>query len=84
MVTMTREDYDWLQSCYLSPIGGEWMQARALLEDWGHDSLALPWELVDAMGQAMAEAIMDAGTEFMREHGLVNLAAGETGPEATT
>lgn len=80
LMIVGRQEHNWLITNYLSPISGAWDQARTLLRDWGYDPDALAPDLVEAMGQEMGEAIMDAGIDFMRDHGLVNLAAGEEPP----
>lgn len=83
MVTITREEYDWLCTTSISPIDTATPQAKAMLNSWGHDPKQLPDELVQAMGQEMGEAILDAAIDFMRDHGLANLDAGEVPPDRT-
>jgi hypothetical protein len=68
-VTLARSDYDWLNSCYWSPISGMRDVAENLLIEWGHDPAAHP-ALLDAMELELSGALIETAADLIRDHGL--------------
>lgn len=72
LAIISREEYENLKQHYFSPVNGIRDLAADLLREWGHDP-AKHDTLLDLMAEEITEALIEAGSDTMREHGLKDL-----------
>lgn len=80
LAVISRDEYESLRAAYFSPVNGIESLAEDLVREWGYDP-AGRGDLVQAMSEEMAAALMEAGGDVMREHGLKDLRIEPAGEE---
>jgi hypothetical protein len=82
IIIVSRERYEHLKRHYFSPVDGIRDLAADLLVEQGHDpDDPRHGKLLDAMSEEMAAALIEAGSEIMREYGLKDLRVEPSGKE---